>query len=226
VDVKPTLILDGSDKGGVGKTMIARAMLDYLKERGVRPSVFDTEPEPGVLRRFYKYAKPVDVTAVRGQMQVFDDVPSAGYTFVDLRAGGLSKVLAAMRDAGLLQDVHGGKMRMVVIHVLGSTEASLREIAATADILKEGGEHILVKNYATDGKFFEEDKATYSSFFKASDLLLEIPHLDGAACDAVDQKGVPFSAFVNDEANSRTLRGVVRNWLGQTWKQFDKAKLC
>lgn len=226
MEMKPTLILDGADKGGVGKTTIARAMLDYLKDKGIRPSVFDTEPEPGVLRRFYKYAKPVDVGLVRGQMQVFDEVPSAGYTFVDIKAGGLSKVLTAMRDAGLLKDVHNGKMRMVVFHILGSTEASLREIEATAAVLAEGGEHILVKNHATDGQFFEWDAETYKSYFKSSDALLDIPHLDGMACDAVDQKGVSFASFIADEANSRMLRGIVGNWLKQVWLQFDKAKLC
>ncbi len=223
---KPTLILGGSDKGGVGKTTVARALLDYFKDRGLRPSVFDTEPGEGVLRRFYKYAKPVDVGAVRGQMEVFDDVPAAGYTFVDLKAGGLSKVLAAMRDAGLLKDVHDGKMRMVVMHVLGSSEASLREIGLTAAILAEGGEHVLVKNHATDGQFFEWDGETYRSYFKPTDLMLQIPHLDGMASDAVDQKGVSFTSFMADEANSRTLRGIVGHWLKQVWTEFDRAKLC
>jgi CO dehydrogenase nickel-insertion accessory protein CooC1 len=66
----PLIIIVGADKGGVGKTMIARALLDFLEDKGVRPSVFDTEPDPGVLRRFYKNAKPVDVGVVRGQMRV------------------------------------------------------------------------------------------------------------------------------------------------------------
>lgn len=223
----PTLILIGADKGGVGKTMMARALLDYCKERGVKPSVFDTEPEPGVLRRFFAYAKPVDVAQVRGQMQVFDDVPANGITIVDLRAGSLSRVLAAMRDAGLLKDIHAGKMRMVVIHVLGSTEASMREIAATAAILIEGGEHILVKNHATDGQFFEWDSVLHDSYFKVIDAkaLLDIPHLDGMACDTIEKRGTSFRSFIADETNSRLLRGVVQHWLGQVWKEFDRAKI-
>lgn len=223
---KPTLILCGSDKGGVGKTTVARALLDFFKEKGVRPSVFDTEPGEGVLRRFHKYAKPVDVGGVRGQMQVFDDVPVAGYTFVDLKAGVLSRVLAAMRDAGLLKDVHDGKMRMVVLHVLGSNEASLREIDATAKILAEGGEHILIKNHASDGLFLDWDQSAYNGYFKPTDLLLDIPHLDGMAADAVDAKGASFTHFMNDESNSRTLRGIVGHWLKQACVEFEKAKLC
>lgn len=224
--VIPTLILGGSDKGGVGKTTVARALLDYLKEKGVRPSVFDTEPGEGVLRRFYKYAKPVNVELVRGQMEVFDDVPKAVHTFVDIKAGGLSKVLIAMRDAGLLKDVHDGRMRMVVLHILGSNEASLREIKTTAEVLAEGGEHVLVKNHATDGQFFEWDEATYRQYFKPTDQMISIPHLDGMASDAVDQKGTSFTNFIADEANSRTLRGIVAFWLKNVWAEFDKAKLC
>lgn len=178
-----------------------------------------------MLRRFYKSAKPVDVGVVRGQMQVFDDVETAGFTFIDIKAGGLSKVLTTMRDAGLLKDVHAGKMRMIVFHVLGSTEASLREIAAAGAVLDEGGEHVLVKNHATDGQFFEWDKTTYESFFKPGRSLIDIPHLDGMACDAVDQKASSFSDFIADEANSRMLRGIVRHWLDQVFAQFAAAKL-
>jgi hypothetical protein len=222
-DMTPILILCGSNKGGVGKTTIARALLDFLKDKGLRPTVFDTEPDPGVLRRFYKNARSVDVGKVRGQMQVFDEVESAGFTFVDIKAGGLSKVLTTMRDAGLLKDVHAGKMRMIVIHVLGSTEASLREIEVASAVLAEGGEHILVKNHATDGQFFEWDKTTYDSFFKPGQLMLDVPHLDGMACDAVDQKATSFSDFITDETNSRMLRGIVRHWLSQVFAQFETA---
>jgi len=222
-EVTPILILCGSDKGGVGKTMMARALLDFLKAKGLRPTVFDTEPDPGVLRRFYKNARSVDVGVARGQMQVFDEVESAGFTFVDIKAGGLSKVLTTMRDAGLLKDVHAGKMRMIVVHILGSSESSLREIETAGAVLSEGGEHILVKNHATDGQFFEWDKSTYDSFFKPGQSVLDIPHLDGLACDAVDQKATSFSDFIADETNSRMLRGIVRHWLGQVFAQFETA---
>lgn len=218
--------MGGADKGGVGKTTIARAMLDYFKDRGVRPSVFDTEPGEGVLRRFYKYAKPVNVGDVRGQMEVFDEVPTAGYTFVDLKAGALSKVLSRLRDGGLLQDVHDGKMRMIVLHVIASNEASLREIADTAEVLSAGGEHVVVKNHQSDGRFLEWDPEAYRSFFKPTDLMLDIPHLDGMAADAVDKLGVSFSSFIADDKNSRVLRGVVNHWLKRVWTEFDKAKLC
>lgn len=223
----PTLILVGADKGGVGKTTLTRVLLDYFKDRGVRPSVFDSEPDPGNLRRFYSYAKLVDISTVRGQMTVFDEVPNAGTTVVDMTAGSLSKTLITMRNSGLLDDVHNGKIKLQVIHVLGSSEASLREIGSTAGILVDGGEHYLVKNHATDGQFFEWDKETHDSYFKAIDAkaLLSIPHLDGLVCDAVDQRGQSFAAYSGDLTNSRTARGLVNTWRKAVWEEFDRAKL-
>lgn len=223
----PTLKIVGADKGGVGKTTVSRVLLDYLKDRGVRPSVFDSEPEPGVLKRFYNYAKVVDISTMLGQMAVFDQLNEAGTTVVDLCAGSLSKTLAAMRDASLLADVHDGKIRMIVIHVLGSSEASLREIATTAAILAEGGEHVLVKNHATDGQFFEWDKETYDSYFRSIDAkaLLEIPHLDGVVSDAVEKRGQSFAGFIGDTNNSMMQRRVLTHWRKAVWAEFDRAKL-
>ena len=51
--MKPTLILVGADKGGVGKTTISRALLDYFARKNVLTRAFDTENPRGSLRRFY-----------------------------------------------------------------------------------------------------------------------------------------------------------------------------
>lgn len=222
------LIMFGADKGGVGKTTLARAFLDQLNSKGITSTAYDTEPDPGVLRRFYPSAKSIDVSVARGQVEIFDAAPTAGITVVDLKATSLSRVLASMRDAGLLKDVHAGKLIFRVVHILGSTEASMREIEATRAILAEGGEHILVKNRATDGHFFEWDSTAYKSFFEKADAgcLLDIPHLDGMACDAVELSGQPFAQFIDDPKNSRTLRGKVEHWRGLVWAEFDRAKLA
>lgn len=222
---KPSLYIVGADKGGVGKTVLSRTLLDYFKRNAVRPDAYDTEPAPGVLKRFYPYAKSVDLGIMRGQMEVFDGMPRAVVTLVDLKAGILSDVLDKMDKAGLLKDIQDGAMDMIVLHVLGSSEASLREIAATAAILKKGGTHILVKNHSNDGQFFEWDQAAYDSYFGGSSLLLDIPHLDGAACDTIEQAGLSFEAFIGDEKFSKWMRRSVSYWRDLVFAEFDRAKL-
>ena len=49
---KPALILVGADKGGVGKTTVARTLLGYFIAHHVPTRAFDTEALKGTLKRF------------------------------------------------------------------------------------------------------------------------------------------------------------------------------
>ena len=53
IEMTSKLIIVGSDRGGVGKTTIARALVDYFKHQGVTYRAFDTEAPLGVLKRFF-----------------------------------------------------------------------------------------------------------------------------------------------------------------------------
>jgi 2-phosphoglycerate kinase len=50
---KPAVVLIGADKGGVGKTTVARTLLDFLAQHQIRTRAFDTEMPRGTLKRFH-----------------------------------------------------------------------------------------------------------------------------------------------------------------------------
>src|SRR5436853_5713764 len=102
---KPAVIIVGADKGGVGKTTVARTLLDYFTARGVPTRAFDTEAPKGTLKRFHPdVTDVVDVTHVPDQMRIFDTLNStdAAVTVIDMRAGQLSPTLRVLRDIGFL----------------------------------------------------------------------------------------------------------------------------
>jgi MinD superfamily P-loop ATPase len=53
VMTKPAVVLIGGDKGGVGKTTVARTLLDYFSHPQLRVRAFDTEVPRGTLKRFH-----------------------------------------------------------------------------------------------------------------------------------------------------------------------------
>jgi MinD superfamily P-loop ATPase len=70
---KPALILVGADKGGVGKTTVARTLLDYFTAHQVGTRAFDTETPKGTLKRFHRdVSEIVDVTAVADHRHAVD----------------------------------------------------------------------------------------------------------------------------------------------------------
>jgi hypothetical protein len=231
---KPAVIIVGADKGGVGKTTVARTLLDYFSARKVATRAFDTESPKGTLKRFHPEATDVvDVTKVPDQMQIFDTLTDSTVTLIDVRAGLLSPTLTALRDIGFLEAVKKGQITFSVFHILGPSVASLDEIADTAEHMSDA-KYFLVKNFINNTQFFEWDQSTYDSYFKRIKDAVEItiPKLNEMACEQVELASVPYLSFIaNKGANAENaaysfvLRGYVRHWLGHVWAEYDRIQL-
>jgi hypothetical protein len=233
---KPAVVLVGADKGGVGKTTVSRALLDYLIAHNVPTRAFDTESPRGTLRRFHPdITDVVDITSTSDQMKIFDTLSSADahVTVIDIRAGLLSPTLKSLRDIGFLDAAAKTQLTFTVFHILGPSIASLEEISETAGFMNDA-HYILVKNFINNTTFFEWDPATYNSYFrKIKDAHeITIPKLNEMACEQVELASVPYVSFVaNKDASGQAaafsfvLRGYVRHWLGNVWAEFDRVKL-
>ncbi len=233
---KPALILVGADKGGVGKTTVARTLLDYFTAHHVPTRAFDSESPRGTLKRFHgDVADIVDATSVSDQMRIIDTLSTTDstVTVVDVRAGLLSPTLRSLRDIGFLDAVKKGQITFVVFHILGSSIASLNEIEETAPFVTDA-KYFLVKNFINTASFFEWDQATHASYFKKlkDAVAITIPKLNEMAYEQVELASVPFLTFVanknqkGEAANySFVLRGYVRHWLGNVWAEYDRVKL-
>src|SRR5581483_5253573 len=165
---RPAVIIVGADKGGVGKTTVARTLLDYFSAHNTPIRAFDTESPRGTLKRFHPdVTEVVDVTQVADQMKIFDTLGSAEakVTILDVRAGLLSQTLRALSDIGFLESAKKGQITFAVFHILGSSIASLDEISQTARFVGDAN-YFLVKNRINDTTFFEWDPKTYNSYFK------------------------------------------------------------
>jgi hypothetical protein len=234
---KPAVVLIGADKGGVGKTTVARTLLDYFDHHKVRARAFDTEAPRGTLKRFHPEAtNVVDINYVPDQMKIFDTVTSTDATvsLIDVRAGLLSSTLRALRDIGFIDAAKKGQITFVLFHILGPSIASLDEIAETADYLGDA-KYFLVKNFINNTHFFEWDEATHSSYFKKipGAVDITIPKLVEMATEQVELASVPFATFIANKKQSGdaasysfVLRGYVRHWLDNIWAEYDRIGLA
>ncbi|HEY8579696.1 MAG TPA: hypothetical protein VIL72_07415 [Beijerinckiaceae bacterium] len=234
--MKPVVIFVGADKGGVGKTTVSRALLDYLASKNILTRAFDTEHPRGTLKRFHPAITDiVDVTSTPDQMRMLDTLSTSGQkvTIIDVRAGQLAASLRALRDIGFLEAVRNGEFTFLVFHILGPSIASLEEIAEIAPFVGDAS-YYLVKNFVNDTTFFEWDPQTYASYFRkvrhAGDIV--IPKLNEMAYEQVEVAAVSFTNFVADKTsdgepagNSFVLRGYVRTWLRNIASEFDRVGL-
>jgi hypothetical protein len=234
--MKPTLILVGADKGGVGKTTVSRILLDYFARKNILTRAFDTENPRGSLKRFYPSSTEiVDLENVAHQMKVLDTLETANVpvTLVDLKAGGLSYALDIFERIGVLEAARSGQFTLGLFHIVGSSIASLDEIGEISKYLS-GIEYIITRNFINETNFFEWDEATTRKYFSAVPKALEvdIPKLNEMAYEQVDLAGVTFKDFIDNRMAdgqpgkfSFVLRGYVRKWCSEIDAEFARVKL-
>lgn len=216
----PVFILVGADKGGVGKTTVARALADYLCE--LKPRLVDTQVPAGDLRGFYPNAEVLDLTATTDQMKIFD-APVA-LTIIDVSAGLLARTLATLERVGILKDVRAGTVRLVLLYLLGPSVASLSEVVEANRTISGKLDLFFVKNHvnATEYYGWEKDPRFGEALAAMQPRTIDVPQLDEIAAESVQQRGQRFSRFATDAANSRILRGHVGDWLSRVRTEFDR----
>ncbi|WP_038036702.1 hypothetical protein [Thermopetrobacter sp. TC1] len=234
--MKPTLILVGADKGGVGKTTISRALLDFFARRNVLARAFDTENPRGTLYRFHPgNTQVIDIEDVADQMKILDTLETAAekVTVVDFKAGALSRTLEIFEQIGVFDAARDGQFDIGMVHVVGPAVASLDELQEINRYVT-GIDYIVARNFINETNFFEWDEETYKKYFANLNNAheIEVPKLNEMAYEAVDLAGVTFSDFINNRTAdgqpgnfSFTLRGYVRKWLSDIDEQFEGLEL-
>lgn len=234
--MKPTLILVGADKGGVGKTTVSRALLDFFARKNVLTRAFDTENPRGSLKRFYpSITEVIDLENVAHQMKVLDTLETANVpvTVVDLKAGGLSYALDVFDRIGVLEAARSGQFTLGLFHIIGSSIASLDEIGEISKYLN-GVEYVVARNFINETNFFEWDETTTRKYFTANTKAheIDIPKLNEMAYEQVDVAGVTFKDFIDNRTAdghagkfSFVLRGYVRKWCSEIDEEFARVKM-
>jgi len=234
--MKPTLILVGADKGGVGKTTISRALLDFFARKNVLTRAFDTENPRGTLKRFYpSITEIIDLENVAHQMKVLDTLETANVpvTLVDLKAGAMTPALDTFERIGVLDAARAGQFTLGLFHIVGSSIASLDEIGEIAKYLN-GLEYVVTRNFINETNFFEWDQTTHRKYFasipKAQEI--DVPKLNEMAYEQVDVAGVTFKDFIDNRGPdgqpakySFVLRGYVKKWCSEIDEEFARVKL-
>jgi hypothetical protein len=101
------LYIVASPRPRVGKTLLARLLMEYFLDNR-RPLVgFDLNPrEPTLAGRFPKLVWPVDIGDIRGRMELFDRLvaDTASTKVIDFGYGPFEQFFAVIGDIGFTEE--------------------------------------------------------------------------------------------------------------------------
>jgi hypothetical protein len=225
---KPRLILTHGEKGGVGKTTMARVLADFLKSREISFRGFDAEGATGGLLRFHPNdTMPIDVASAASVAPVLDYVMEGSgrpVALVDLGARSGADVKGWLYRGGALEEAEGLRLGITVIYVMGGAVDSVGHLKECLGSLGREVTYVIVKNLGVAEKFelYDQSKVR-EELLSFGTKEIALPPLDQAVYQSIDRSSLPFSAFAENKGGTFgfTERRYCRTWLRECFAALE-----
>ena len=146
----------GGEKGGVGKSLTARVLAQYMIDKNVPFLGFDTDRSHGALMRFYAgYASPVVMDGYESLDVIVETASEqpARRILVDLAAQTHEPLVRWMDDAGVIDMAEEMGMAIHYWHVMDSGKDSVDLLQKLLDRFGTGLKYVLVRNQVRGNDF-------------------------------------------------------------------------
>jgi len=218
----------GGEKGGVGKTVVARVLAQWFVDRSIPFAAVDGELSQGALIRYYRdFTQPVDLAAVESADQIMDRALGAERrVLVDLPAQSARFLKAWMTGANVIEFAKEMGIGLCFWHVTDGGFGSVGEIERALQVFGSQLQHVVVKNFGRSKDFTQFDESDAKARLdELSGSVLELPELDPATMYRMDRFGLSFWAALHRTEGDGVLRPLERQrvklWLERCYSQLD-----
>jgi len=228
------LHLIGGEKGGVGKSVVARLLAQYWLDRAKPWLGFDTDRSHGALLRYYgDFSQPLEISKVEDLDRLIEAcTPAQERVLVDLAAQ-TERDLLGWIDAGeVLELAREQGIRLVLWHVMDDGKDS---VAILSRLLQRYGERanyvvVLNKGRGEDFGMFHGSEAA-ATVARLGVPVIELPALHKPTMRKIDRLDKSFWSALNNTDNGSTEnlglmdRQRVKVWQRQAYSQFENLGL-
>jgi hypothetical protein len=210
-----------SPRPRVGKTLIARLLIEFFLFDGRSVVAFDTNPNDASLSHYLpECTVPATISDIKSQMALFDRliIDDARPKIIDLSAGLFDPFFALMRDISFLEETPKQSVTPVVLFLADRQQGSSE---AYQMIWRSFPGSLLfpVHNQAI------MDVWHYSNFptRRANGVPLRIPCLPRKLHGVVNKKGFSFAKVWDTPGNCST---ELHEWIDRSFLAFRELQLC
>lgn len=221
----------GGEKGGVGKSVVARVLSQYFIDREIPFLGFDTDRSHGSLVRFYAdYASPVVIDQFDGLDAIVEaavEQPERRIV-VDLAAQTYRFLSQWMAESGLLEGDNDLGLSLTYWHVMDSGRDSADLLTRLLDELGNRIPVVVVLNEIRGGDFaILEASGALERAKQLGAQVVTIGRLQDAAMQKIDAQNTSFWAATQRDSQSASKLGIlerqrVKHWLHRSYAEFDR----
>lgn len=219
----------GGEKGGVGKSVVARLLAQYMIDRGIPFSAFDLDRSHGALMRFYQnYAKEADVSQFESLDDIYESAleNSGKRVLVDLAAQTSHYLNQWMGDLSIGELTEETGLRLTYWHVMDSGRDSVDLLEKLLDTYQQELDYVIVLNQVRSLHFsiFEESPVRQRAMDMGAKIIT-IKRLHPPLMTKIDSRSASFWAAMNwnegEQRFSLLDRQRVKVWIKNVYDAFD-----
>jgi hypothetical protein len=214
------LYIVASQHPRVGKTLLARLLMEYCRLAGRAVVGYDLEPrEPAFAAYFPNLAWAVDIAETKGQMALFDRLIADNWrtTVIDLGYGLSDRFFSVMAEIGFEQEARRQLIDPIVLYITDSAPVTARNYADLRQRLRRTT-FVPVHNEATSFMFMPQDFPPS----REECSLLRVPRLSPIVRGVIDRPGFSFGAYMAKQPGGPT---EVHTWIASIFSQFRDLEL-
>ena len=200
----------------VGRTLLSRLLIDFLRMGG-RPLVgYDLDPrEPALAGCFPNLVWPVDIADTRGQMALFDRILSDLWrtTVIDL----FDQFFNVMTEIGFEDEARQKLIQPVVLFIADSAPFTATTYADLRGRLRQTI-FVPVHNEAASFMVIARDFPPSSPKYET----IRIPRLSPIVRGVIDRPGFSFGAYMSQQSGGPT---EVHSWIAEVFAKFRELEL-
>ena len=227
----------GGEKGGVGKSVVSRALAQYFIDHNQPFTGFDTDRSHASFRRFYgDYASRVIVDTYEGlDLIVSDFEEEASETadksvIVDLAAQTAQPLARWIKDSDLLALSEEMDVKVHFWHVADGSKDSSELLGQLIDTYGDQAKYIVVRNMGRGTDFsLLENSLEFKRAVEFGARVITLPQLHESSMRKIDDQNASFWAAINNRNGKEALglleRQRVKSWLRNTYLAFDRIYL-
>jgi hypothetical protein len=224
-----TIHLIGGEKGGVGKSVVARLLAQYMIDHEIPFIGFDTDRSHGALLRFYSdYASPTVIDnyeSLDTLMETASTQPEQRI-LVDLAAQTHLPLSLWIEDSGVLELAEELGIAMHYWNVMDSGKDCVDLLSKLLDQFGNRLNYVLVQNQLRDDNFnILESSGVKDRALGLNARIINLKRLHTPVMTKIDSNSYSFWAAKNKDAEALNSLGLlerqrVKIWLNHAYNEI------
>lgn len=221
------IIFVTGDKGGVGKSFAARALLQYYLDANLPCHAIDIDPVNPCLHQHYpNNTVQIDLTESGALDQIQEDLRYNPLILVDCAARSLHDLNAWLDELDIHKEQYGFHVSITFVFVITPDKSCTAIMSQALDMFGKQSSYLVIRNSAMgkDFSIYENSKLRKRLFEEFGGKEIVLPQLLERTVVFLGKNDLGFREAIDDGQARLADRSRVHGFLRKAYAQFDTVK--